>query len=80
MLNANLIVDGDSGSWVIRNGQVCGYIFCRVVGLPRAYMIPIESAFQAIAKHFSDGINTYSYIDVPSSKTLDKITTQHPHK
>jgi hypothetical protein len=38
-------------------------------------MFPIESAFQAITKHFSGDISTY--IDVPSDKTLDNIKQNH---
>ncbi|RDW56351.1 hypothetical protein BP5796_13226 [Coleophoma crateriformis] len=41
--------DGSSGSWVIRDGKLCGYIFSRVVGKPWAYMLPIEPAFARIS-------------------------------
>lgn len=39
---------GDSGSWVVRDGKLCGYILARAVGQPWAYMLPIEHVFDAI--------------------------------
>ncbi|KAK0114002.1 hypothetical protein ONS96_014849 [Cadophora gregata f. sp. sojae] len=45
--------DGSSGSWVIRDGKVCGYIFSRVVGKPWAYMLPIEPVIDRISEYYS---------------------------
>lgn len=45
------IVDGDSGSWVIRDEKLCGVIFCRMGnGVKWAYMLPIEAVFRSISK------------------------------
>ena len=45
------IVDGDSGSWVIRDEKLCGVIFCRMGnGVEWAYMLPIEAVFRSISK------------------------------
>ncbi|KAH6672945.1 hypothetical protein B0J14DRAFT_700932 [Halenospora varia] len=45
--------DGDSGSWVIKEGKVCGMIFVRLGGLPWGYMLPIELIIDSIAKAYS---------------------------
>ncbi|KAI9672490.1 MAG: hypothetical protein M1817_003256 [Caeruleum heppii] len=63
---------GDSGSWVLRDAKVCGYIFCRVKGLPWAYMIPIEAVLQAIAT--THALASLSDISFPSSDDLRFLT------
>ncbi len=60
------IVDGDSGSWVVMNQSVCGYIFTRAKELPWAYMLPIEPVFEDISKVFS--------LDVPDMITVPSTT------
>ena len=47
----HLEVDGDSGSWVVRNGQICGFIVSRTIDEPWAYMLPIEQVFEDIQVH-----------------------------
>jgi hypothetical protein len=41
-------VEGDSGSWVVRDDRLCGYIFSRVVDSFWAYMLPIEPILEDI--------------------------------
>lgn len=48
-------VPGDSGSWVIKDGRLCGYIIAGRPGLKWAYMISIEDVFADIKKTFSAG-------------------------
>lgn len=43
-------MDGDSGSWVIKDDKLCGYIFSRVVNSLWAYMLPIEPVFEDIGR------------------------------
>ncbi|KAL2067292.1 hypothetical protein VTL71DRAFT_1716 [Oculimacula yallundae] len=50
---AKPLEDGSSGSWVIRDGKVCGYIFSRAVGKQWAYMLPIEPVTDRISRIFS---------------------------
>jgi hypothetical protein len=46
---------GDSGSWVFKNGKVCGCIFARLEGLPWAYMLPMEPLIFFRANHKTSG-------------------------
>ncbi|KAH8646071.1 hypothetical protein BGZ60DRAFT_424629 [Tricladium varicosporioides] len=48
------LTDGDSGSWVIKNGKVCGIIFARLDNLHWAYMIPIEPTLNRIANAYTE--------------------------
>lgn len=61
--DTNQAADGDSGSWVVRDGKLCGYIFCRVVGLPLAYMLPIEPVIKDITRIFSS--DTSAIVAIP---------------
>ncbi|KAL3418376.1 hypothetical protein PVAG01_10092 [Phlyctema vagabunda] len=47
------IVDGDSGSWVLMNGHLCGYIICRVEHSPEAYMLPIQPVIDNIVRQLN---------------------------
>ena len=48
---SHVAVSGDSGSWVVRNGKLCGFIISRTVGEAWAYMLPIEQVFEDIHEH-----------------------------
>ena len=67
--------DGDSGSWVVRNGNVCGFIIGRTIGEPRAYMLPIERVFKEIQQH----LKTTLKHEVSDPQTwLGSTTTNEP--
>jgi len=65
------VADGDSGSWVVRDGKVCGYIFSRVVDSMLAYMLPIGPVLEDIRKTF--GFKNSDSIDVPSSSRIHEL-------
>lgn len=49
ILRLTCIAEGDSGSWVIKDGKVLGCIFARLEDLYGAYMLPIEPILDRIA-------------------------------
>src|ERR1700722_19227330 len=65
---------GDSGSWVIRDHKVCGYIVAIAVGELLAYMVPIEPVLQEIGRVVS--ISEHESIGIPSEATLAQLTLQ----
>jgi hypothetical protein len=46
------LVPGDSGSWVIQDGKLCGHIVAGRAGLRWGYMVPIERIFDEIKTCF----------------------------
>lgn len=46
------LVFGDSGTWVIQDGKLCGHIVAGRAGLRWAYMVPIEGIFDEIKTCF----------------------------
>jgi len=63
-----MLDDGDSGSWVVRDHKLCGYIFARLDGAAWAYMVPIEPVFDEISRVFSKDIEVK--VDVPDAATI----------
>jgi hypothetical protein len=47
------LVPGDSGTWVIQDGKLCGHIVAGRAGLRWAYMVPIEGIFDEIKTCFN---------------------------
>ncbi|KAM3072908.1 hypothetical protein ACMFMF_007235 [Clarireedia jacksonii] len=66
----NPLHDGDSGSWVIVQGKLCGYIISRVVGKPWGYMLPIQPVIEDICKNLA--LDTES-VKVISRTLLDEL-------
>jgi hypothetical protein len=64
------IGDGDSGSWVIRDHKLCGYIFSRIQGQPWAYMLPIETVFEDISKVLST--DTHLRVRIPTAAEISQ--------
>ncbi|KAE9365952.1 hypothetical protein N431DRAFT_87211 [Stipitochalara longipes BDJ] len=60
---------GDSGSWVVRDHKLCGYIFARLDGVALAYMLPIEPVFGEISRLFSKDAEVK--VDVPDATTIE---------
>lgn len=71
---------GDSGSWVIRDGRLCGYIFCRAVGLPMAYMLPIEPVIKEIARVLTNGVTENVQIPAGVTGQIYEFGRQRPVK
>ncbi|MCJ1383218.1 hypothetical protein MMC17_006331, partial [Xylographa soralifera] len=62
-------VKGDSGSWVIRDGKVCGHIVDARDSLPMAYMIPMHQILRDISKG-----ETFKEVSICNSSHLHSIT------
>src|SRR5438045_6574078 len=63
---------GDSGSWVIRDGKLCGYIYGGIENKPWAYMIPIESVFN----HITQLLGSPTRIKVPSQDQINEAISK----
>lgn len=50
LLICHIPVLGDSGSWVVKDNNLCGYIFATLDPEPWAYMLPIEPVFNEISR------------------------------
>ncbi|PMD58054.1 uncharacterized protein K444DRAFT_564413 [Hyaloscypha bicolor E] len=61
--------NGDSGSWVIRDNRLCGYILSRAVEQPWGYMLPIEPVLRDILKTL-DGRASF---EIPSEATVQQL-------
>lgn len=65
-----IIALDDSGSWVARDGKLCGYILARMAEQPRAYMTPIEPILRDICQVFS--FDRLVSVEVPSIQILSR--------
>jgi hypothetical protein len=45
---------GDSGSWVVSDGRLCGYIVAGKDSVPWAYMVQIEEVFDQLKQCYPD--------------------------
>ena len=62
--------DGDSGSWVMKDHKLCGYIFSRVKSRPWAYMLPISTVFDEISGIFSTQLHVP--VLLPTAAEIDQ--------
>jgi len=46
-----VIAEGDSGSWVVQDGRLCGMIVAGSISPPWAYMLLVEDIFSQIASY-----------------------------
>ena len=75
MLTSTLVA-GDSGSFVILDGKVCGTIIAGRDSLNLAYMIPITDTFQSIAAEYGGvsvnfpGVGTHQQLRTTSSQPV----------
>ncbi|KAF3395393.1 hypothetical protein DPV78_008517 [Talaromyces pinophilus] len=58
------IAEGSSGSWVIYNGKLLGYIFHRVVEVPWVYMLPIGPVFKEIENRMKNPVKLVTMSDL----------------
>ncbi|KAH7395503.1 hypothetical protein BKA64DRAFT_708897 [Cadophora sp. MPI-SDFR-AT-0126] len=66
------LVRGDSGSWVIRNGMLCGYIVAGRDLQPWAYMVLIEDIFADINSFDPATLQ----VSIPGSEAFDIPNTE----
>jgi len=70
------IAHGDSGSWVIQDGRLCGYIVAGRDSLPWAYMVLIEDVFENITSYLDESSRIY----LPSKAYIDNMRAGPIHK
>lgn len=76
LLIANILVLGDSGSWVVKDHKLCGYIFATLDPQPWAYMLSIEPVFDEISSLFSKA--TKVDVDLPDAATIKSWSSPSP--
>ncbi|MCJ1424533.1 hypothetical protein MMC29_002421 [Sticta canariensis] len=69
---AEELAHGDSGSWVVRHGKLCGYIHSRMLNRPWAYMLPIDPVFQEISRVLSPNSNESVSVEVATRAGIER--------
>lgn len=67
---------GDSGSWVIQDNKLCGYILARLNNRQWAYMLPIQSVFDDIERYLFDTTGSRVKVTLPTAPEVHFAQTR----